>query len=837
MMARYGTPAPPSANALLEGAEVFTIRSPNTIDSRNSLLLDVSDDLGMKLLLSNATIDSQEFKILSLEEVERLKREKSLLDNRIQANTRKLALESKVRDASQNLVRLHANKNKRMSRQAEEQLENAARKVDDLATDLWRLQRRYATIKQQILEHTAAILARTMTEAELTETREAPHEFDESHLYRDSSLSYRDSSSSRTSPSILPPLPEIRTRFKDKAQSENDARAEAKLRKTNDQLQDFLHKHVEQAVLKDHGDNEDESARGSTFEVELFRLECRLSDLQNLLAKQKNQDTRRDNTQADFVSRLWRYLDEDGLIDHSTTSLEEVVMEQVQELDLLRKDAIESEARVADLEERHATAMKQLQAEYEKDLDEVHSEMDEFRCQSQAHAEEIANHQQHKGENARVLENYRNRTESLSADLLEAQARIDEVESEAAKAKLDAETQARIIHDLESSLSSMKHEAERDRESSETSLNGFASKVAELETVASKAYAEIAVYRDRLELYKLEAQAYELNKTADRTAFEAQFAELSHKQLDALQHSEQATDELTRLRKEHTAIIERSEKEIYALRAQVADLGTVTTSCDPIGQAQQLEKSAEHEVIVQELESEIMHLTMENSKLKVYKLQGEQSEPHKTPGIPSIAAETIVRELEAKVRSLEHELASVTQQNNDLQSGSSIMLQDRNTAAQSLAQNNVSQREKALADRCALLQDELDSMLLEYEAMTRSALFHETERSKADTRTDELVERVVLLESQIADERIKCLGLHPAIHRSSDGITTADPAGVPWSEPPTTATLRKEFRRLVQDMRSEHAAQTRADYTEIKRLERKLATFQGNAVAHGKQRA
>ena len=64
----------------------------------------------MHLLTETAMVDSKEYEILSFEEVEKLKRERLLLRNRVEATRKKLSLETKLRDAAQSLNRLYSTK-------------------------------------------------------------------------------------------------------------------------------------------------------------------------------------------------------------------------------------------------------------------------------------------------------------------------------------------------------------------------------------------------------------------------------------------------------------------------------------------------------------------------------------------------------------------------------------------------------------------------------------------------------------------------------------------------------------------------------------------------------
>lgn len=132
----------------------------------------------MHLLTETAIGDSIAYEILPFEEVEDLKREYAFLSNRIEATKRKLALETKLRDAAQSLRRLHRPKSTRNGSEpylnghtngvipepdedADDEFAVSSRKCEELAQELWKLERRAQHVHRRILEHTAGILQLT----------------------------------------------------------------------------------------------------------------------------------------------------------------------------------------------------------------------------------------------------------------------------------------------------------------------------------------------------------------------------------------------------------------------------------------------------------------------------------------------------------------------------------------------------------------------------------------------------------------------------------------------------------------------------------------------------
>lgn len=146
----------------------------------------------MHLLMETAISDSKEFEILSYEEVEQLKKERQVLRSRVDAARRKLALETKLREAASSLNRLYSTKGrppsgeikadangtsprtKRRSflggskgndnealRKADDEYAASARKVEEYTHELSSLEGRLQNTERRILAHTAGILQMT----------------------------------------------------------------------------------------------------------------------------------------------------------------------------------------------------------------------------------------------------------------------------------------------------------------------------------------------------------------------------------------------------------------------------------------------------------------------------------------------------------------------------------------------------------------------------------------------------------------------------------------------------------------------------------------------------
>lgn len=112
----------------------------------------------MSLMASEAVVDSRDFEILTAEEVDELKKEQQVLTSRLGAMGKKLSLETKIRDAALSLSKVNAS-HKKVSKQTEEQLDAANRRVESAQKEYWRVSDRANEINKKLLEHRAGVLS------------------------------------------------------------------------------------------------------------------------------------------------------------------------------------------------------------------------------------------------------------------------------------------------------------------------------------------------------------------------------------------------------------------------------------------------------------------------------------------------------------------------------------------------------------------------------------------------------------------------------------------------------------------------------------------------------
>lgn len=129
--------------------------------------------------------DSQQFQVLSFEEIEAIKKELALLATRIDGTKKKLAIETKLRDAAQSINRLQSptsresigdgfrsspgrHRRRTLSRgshdllvKTDDELSASVKKCEDLAQELWQQEKRSEHLQKKLLEHTAGVLQMT----------------------------------------------------------------------------------------------------------------------------------------------------------------------------------------------------------------------------------------------------------------------------------------------------------------------------------------------------------------------------------------------------------------------------------------------------------------------------------------------------------------------------------------------------------------------------------------------------------------------------------------------------------------------------------------------------
>ncbi|KII95270.1 hypothetical protein PLICRDRAFT_48232 [Plicaturopsis crispa FD-325 SS-3] len=332
---------------------------------RTSGLLNTKDELLMSLLSSEAVVDSREFEILSSEEVDDLKKEQQVLASRLGAMSKKLSLETKIRDAALSLAKVNA-AHKKVSKQSEEQLEAASRRVEAAQKEFWRVSERSNEVQRKLLEHRAAVLGFTVRsmEKKLSPSTNGTNTDTDGSGY---STPNRSMQMSPTPSSVTSVSVSSKSRFDGAHLFAGHADAlvpvmlqrpgdvsvlEAKLKSATDALnaanqkqadlaRELSHLQLEKTEVETSMGMELQSAEEtiSALEKELPRLESQDAQLQDLLQERRNweRDKADKDKQIEMLERRLEVLEEQS---GEATGMEEMLMEarKSSQLELQRKD-------------------------------------------------------------------------------------------------------------------------------------------------------------------------------------------------------------------------------------------------------------------------------------------------------------------------------------------------------------------------------------------------------------------------------------------------------------------------------------------------------------------
>ncbi|KAB5583722.1 involucrin repeat protein [Coniochaeta sp. 2T2.1] len=141
---------------------------------QSSVIVDLKDPIQVHLLTETALSDSKEYEILSQEEVDDLKKQIQSLSQRVDQTKANLAIQAKYRDAAISMAKLYSpTGSKRRSllgnrlsggdsaREADVERQASERRCEELAAELFSLEKRLMVPQRRLLQHTAGILQMT----------------------------------------------------------------------------------------------------------------------------------------------------------------------------------------------------------------------------------------------------------------------------------------------------------------------------------------------------------------------------------------------------------------------------------------------------------------------------------------------------------------------------------------------------------------------------------------------------------------------------------------------------------------------------------------------------
>lgn len=821
------------------------------------------------------------------------------LTNRIEDQTAKLALESKMREASQSLARLHST-NKKMAQQSQDHLIASTQKVDSVAKELWRLTQLGTETQQRLLQHTAGTLSVGVKVLEDELSRR----------------SQKDSSSAKRY--SHPP--------KDIEAEEKVAKLTSDLRKRD---QEIKRQHAEIELLRSDKlhDMEFESNNNvQAKEREIRELRTELEQLHNGLdflvrrhqisdhgVRMQPSDAMTTSSSSEDLSS-WddaRAGTDFGFksVHTSTTSITDIRADDFSSttvpthtttldiLDKLLKDAqgkarkIEAEAedtRIA-LEQsqqkilRHQEDSQRYQ-KLEKEIDNLKSqntklqrdvrtlEADNTKLRQDAESTD----KNHNSVLEKEVVHARQQLQKLEADLyglteLFPMEKSHGISSELSPLEVAAVKIREIVSEnisIEESMSSMEaaiKEHEEDHEKITAELQAVKmqlqsrpprtnSPTASMDTRAMEA-RERALQRElqqfKSEVFELRAQRENWERNVDtKSASESQHeamtnqmeelnvkhqheVEMLQSQLDFIgQENERLKRETESFEKQFTHNkktldnmkneIDVKENSISALKMDILKVQEqleqkIKSEESLFAAEQQMHKNhdAQIDLLKQEVESleakmrqnasqfeELM--SSKNQRLTAANEQIERLEQDIVNLRNQVAQHSDKRGDSEEVRQLKTEIDGLHRNREMIQSELAITQKQLRETQDDLltAQSQFTVRESALLLQSSSIEADFEAIFKEYERLTRNITDFASERQAYDERIQELLQYKNQIQTELADEKVRCLQM--------------------GSESNSTQMLRKEFRRLMSDVKAEHVRELEKAEEERRKLETTL---------------
>jgi len=807
-----------------------------------------NDVVARHLLVETALLDSQDYELLPIEEVDALKKEKVQLDNRLEATRRKLALESKVRDAAQSLHRLYSTRErpttpqspqkKRMSflgdksrstsasnsprtaNQAGDELSVSQKKIDDLLQILSGLESRRQYVEARLLRHTAAVLqVAHQEEAESrSNTLDIPSDLDDSErtyangtfpgfgkgsIYEESIYSNENSDSMRDlgishlngNSLKVPKRGVVSFDQNTTAQNEKMGALQGRLETLNRQMR---------TLIKEARTGRDDRDADGLDDISTIR-----SNGEDLLTHLDDQAEMLDNNLAVLEQELA------NLKDKHENSLDDIRHEQ----DSIEQqlEGINNQIYIVLTASRSAASTHHIQPPPEVDGGNTQEQLN-YLEESMLHLGDVL---QQSGAN-----------EDAARGLDEAHAQVVEYEEN--------------LHHHESTLRSLWDSIGQDDE--QYSLEGFSTRVQHLHEKSAHHETQMDVLRRQIQQQRelnsqsdgekdrvlTDLQASHAEKDSELAELRARHVAVEEEATNARNEMDNVMSEMDRLKQAHQNNLEQKQQvldELNEHRQRAQDHDTVVAEYE----AQISEMQDEAKIIHAEVEANLAEhqakfdsLTQDLAEAHTTRDGAHAQLQSKTEELGNLEAEVVRLTTEltmakaeldsaygsraerakdlttAEIEALRKEKENHAQQMQEMADKHAALETELSglkaaAAAAAAQENNANDDSGSGKDeaRTALLEKELAEMSNEYQELTRETVEAEKEREKVETLLDGLRERCEVLEAQLSDEKVKWLGIRSPTVVNGDGGMNGG------REMTSTAVLRNEFKKMMRETRAE----------------------------------
>ncbi|RLL97127.1 hypothetical protein CFD26_101492 [Aspergillus turcosus] len=824
--ASYDAPQAPPARVLMDGyretlepqyAEKLRYNPLNPTQPRSPALLNANDPVAMYLLTETAIGDSMNYEIMSLEEVEALKKEYSFLSGRLNATKRKLTLEMKLRDAALSLSRLNNSTSRRANEEydavmspnsqrshrnefgatgtldkTEEELAASTRKCEELAHEIWKWERKAQHVRQRLLEHTAGVLQ--MTHKGLKKNlRDVPHtpESLSSHNTRGSVDDFDDRSLYKTSDNL-----------DGSAGLEIIGDTERRLEALSERLRDMvlgLQPESDYDAIPRTSDDATSVNPTATVEALLAYIERGLNIIAANSAERPRAlevDHGTENLLMEINARLHQIVGQSGLsrsqalspppassgnglqahfdylnlgIDDLRSQIEKLLEQKSilttqiqQQRELNSKSDAERDAHIADLVEQIAHIRKDLELS-EQEGQSAKDELDLAINQLEALRQELNDIQQHKS----VAEDHASALASEKEARAHAEAEMSRLQTVIQELKQGSDAQAGA------------HEA---RVRAEQEAARLESHLEQLRQEANARAEEAAEARDRAEqqVLQLEETMQQVRNDAD-----ARIKEALDSRVKAEESATRLQAELSEMASEVSRLQDAMEKLRTDMESQLREAAEGRTNAEQSASRLQAELT--------EMEGEVVRVQTE---LTMAKAELDGAYGSRAQRAAEVAANPAIQK----------ELDDLNTRNLEL--------------AEELAALKAGKPGSSdLQQRVQMLERELRETIDDYEVMTKASIEFEKERERYEGMIDGLRDRCEQLETQLNEERINWMGINNAVGRDGTYETTS------------TMVLKNEFKKMMRDTRIENMKILKVEQEERRRLETQIRNLKKEQAA------
>ncbi|KAI9761483.1 MAG: hypothetical protein M4579_000993 [Chaenotheca gracillima] len=834
----YGAPPVKAMSDAYKGSgaqqDHLRYNTHNSSRPGSSAMLNVDDPVAMHLLVETALGDSQEFEVLSFEQVDELKKEYILLSNRVDALKRKLALESKVRDAAESLSRLYAKKGRSESsdlsaqkhrrsllgsrggsdvfNQSDDELAASRRKCEELAKELWQSEKRATEIQRRLLHHTAGVLQMTHR-ATITKTHVQtggaqgmpPGSPESIYTYSNSrsSMTPRDDVDVFDERSLYRPAErydENGQRIKSRSSgrpgslgfdhSETITATEKKMEDLNQRLRALVMQINPQQTkayqsppqVEPNGASADPSA---SLQAQLAYLEQGLNDVdkQHNDALRSAQQTEHSTEERleDLNARLEDFIHKMGFSQREPLgpppqvtghSLREQLEYLEQGLELVQ----------------HQNSAGNVESQQQIDqFKAVLTGLWEIMLSGEEEARQRDNSGPGAGDEHSGGIDRQFSLPSFSTKVQWLCGRVDGLMDEKDVLRRQIQQQRELNNKSDSERGS-------EREQLSAELERYKQDLEHSNRDASNAKQEMAAVMQRLDTARKESTMRQQQRSSEDSAAVREL-ERSQEEMSRLESElEELKDDHGIARAELQSKIHDSEEKLRQLQQelQTADSQRQQMVANEEQLRSQIEEKTEQANNVQgemeRLESDVVRLQTEVTVARA-ELDGaygtRAQRAAEVAANPALQKE--VDDLAERNKSLAEELNALKAEKEAISGGSGDLQRQIQT-----------------------LKAELAETIEEYESMTKQSIEFEKEREQLENIVDGLRERCESLESQLSEEKVRWLGM------KSPGVGGRD--GGP-AETTSTSTLKNEFKKMMRDTRAENLRILRAEQEERRKLE------------------